>query len=41
MDIYCISKSKTVNDIVNDNPLSPDDSPFKTVAYDQLDTLKT
>ena len=45
-DIYCISKSKTVDNIVNDNPLPPDDSPlddspFKTITYDQFDTLKT
>ena len=40
-DIYCISKSKTVNNIVNDNPLPPDDSPLKTVTNEQLDTLKT
>ena len=40
-DIYCDSKSKTVNNIVNDNSLPPDDSPFKTVANEQLDTLKT
>ena len=40
-DIYCVSKSKTVNDIVNDDPLPPDNSPFKTVADVKLDTLKT
>ena len=40
-DIYCVSKSKTVNNIVNVNPLPPDDSPFKTVTNEQLDTLKT
>ena len=40
-DIYCDSKSKTVNNIVNDNPLPPDNSPFNIVADVQLDTLKT
>ena len=44
-DIYCDSKSKTINNIVNDDPLPPDNSPptppFKTVADVQLDTLKT
>ena len=40
-DIYCNSKSKTVNNIVNDSPLPPDNSPFKTVRDEQLDTLKT
>ena len=40
-DIYCDSKSKTVNDIGYDDPLPLDNSPFKTVADVQLDTLKT
>ena len=40
-DNYCDSKSKTFYNIVNDNPLPPDNSPFKTVADVQLDTLKT
>ena len=40
-DIYCDSKSKTINNMVNNDPLPPDNSPFKPVADVQLDTLKT
>ena len=36
-DIYCENKSKTINNMVNDDPPPP----FKTVADVQLDTLET
>ena len=40
-DIYSNSKSKIINNMVNNDPPPPDNSPFKTVTDVQLDTLKT